>query len=249
MTTYAQMLEQIQSFSRQDPTQPGTQNFQAQIPTFLGNAELRIYRELDFLATRGQNNSLSFTAGSRTLSLGGITSPSNSPVYPMVVQGLAAITPAGSSVTVGMRVQFELVSLDFLDMYWPQESVTATPVVGQAKYAMRDAYTIVVAPTPAGAYTAEITGTWRPELLSSTNTVSYISLTYPDLLLAASMVEASAWMRAFSHMSDNPQLALSWETHYQQLKASAMEEEQRRKDQGPGWEPFSSAPQTGSQRT
>ena len=61
--------------------------------------------------------------------------------------------------------------------------------------------------------------------------------------LAASMIEASAWMRDFGGMSDDPKMALSWESHYQTLLKSALEEEARKKGQGPGWQPFSPTPE------
>lgn len=236
-TTYTQLSSDLQSYCSQGSGQPGTSGFQAEIPTFINNAELRIYRELDFLSTRSMNSSLSTSAGVKTVDFSAM-STSNYPMYPVVVQGISAVLPAGT------RVPFEEVSLDFIDLYWPLPTAQSSPSFGTAKFAMRSDSIVVLAPTPNAVYQLEVTGTWRPLPMSATNQTTWLGNNLPDLLLAASMVEASAWMREFGAMSDDPKLALSWEGHYNALKASAMEEEQRRKGQGPGWAPFSPTPIT-----
>ena len=89
----------LQNYLQQDDA---IANFTSAVPVIVGNAELRIYRDLDFIATRGANASLSFTAGSRTLSMAKMTGASvggfavQNP-YPVVVQSIAAILPAASA--------------------------------------------------------------------------------------------------------------------------------------------------------
>lgn len=240
--TYDQLVEAVQSYAKEATTQPGSLPFTSQIQTFVNNGELRIYRELDFLVTRNINSSLAFTPGTQDLDLSAMTQSGTFPVYPIVVQKLSAV------VGTATRIPFELVSLDFIQTYWPDPTVTGTPAVGQAKYAMITDSTVRVAPTPDSAYPVQVVGTWRPALMSATNQTTWLGNNLPDLLLAATMVEASAWQRAFGQMADSPQMAMSWEKHYQDLRASAMEEEQRRKGQGPGWTPFGPTPTAGSQR-
>lgn len=223
------------------------------LPTIIDNAELRIYRELDFLAMRGQNASLAFTAGSRTLSMGPMTATLSSGdqllnAYPVVVQGVAAILPPNDAPKAGTRVRFVLTSVDFIDIAWPEESVTQAPATGLAYYAMLDHQTIIVAPTPDQAYTAEITGTWRPAPLSSTNPSNWLWSNLPDLAFKAAMVEAAGWLRDFGQQSDDPKMAQSWENQYQAAKVNAVEEEQRRKGADPGWQPFQPAPLSGTPR-
>lgn len=240
--TYTDLVSDLETYCAQSSSQPGTGNFASEVGTFINNAELRIYRELDFLSTRGTSTSVACAAGMSSVSLGGM-SVNGAPVYPVVIQALSYVLPSG------VRVPCELVSNDFIDVFWPNASTMATPAFGLARFAQLDHQTLTLAPTPDATYPLEITGTWRPILMSATNTQTWLGDNLPDLLLAASMVEASAFMREFGAASDNPQMAMSWEKHYQDLKASAMEEEQRRKSQDPGWSPYSPAPLAVQPRT
>ena len=92
-------------------------------------------------------------------------------------------------------------------------------------------------PWPDAAYTAETIGTIRPASLSSTVTTTLLSVYFPDLFIAASMVFAAGYQKNFGAMVDDPKAAVSWETHYQQLLQGADVEEQRKRFQGPGWSP------------
>lgn len=199
------------------------------LPAAIQDAEQRIYLDMDFLATRTVNSNASFTAGSRTFNLP--TTPSTI----MVLQGVAAISPAGTAPNVGTRNQLEPVSLDYIDSTWPQESMTGLPDA----WVMRDNANIVVKPTPDAAYTVELTGTFRPTPMSATQETSYIGSTYPQLLVAACMIFLFAYQRDFSPAADQPGAPMSWEQHYQTLLKQALEEEQRRKGTATGWSPFS----------
>ncbi len=204
-------------------------SFQAILPALINDAEQRIYRELDFLYTVFQTSPTAFTPNNRA-----ITAPATT----IIVQGLAAVTPASTQPAAGTRNQLERVSLDFLDTVWPVAATTGLPVY----YALLTDTSVVVAPTPDQAYVAEWTGTFRPAPMSASNATTWLGDHLPDLFLAACMVFGSAYLRDWSSMSDDPKLALSWETHYQTLKASAVEEEQRRKSQGTNWTPMSETP-------
>ena len=199
------------------------------LPAAIQDAEQRIYREMDFLNTRTVNSGSAFTVGSRTFTLP--TSPSTI----LVLQGVSAISPAGATPSAGTRNPLEPTSLDFIDSTWPVESSTELP----DSWAMLNDAQIVVKPTPDQAYVVELTGTFRPNAMSASNAQTYISLTYPDLLVAACMVFMMGYQRDFSPAADQPQASLSWESVYQSRLRSALEEEQRRKGQGVGWAPFS----------
>lgn len=199
------------------------------LPSAIQYAEQRIYREMDFLATRTVNATSSFATGNRSLAI---------PVLPstiIVLQGVATVSPPATTPSAGTRTQLEPVSLDFIDSVWPTEANTAPPVY----WAMLNAATIVVAPTPDAAYGAELTGIFRPAPLSASNTTTYISLVYPDLLVSACMVFLTGWQKNFGSQSDDPKMAQSWEALYQVEMKSALEEEQRRKGSSVGWSPFS----------
>ncbi len=234
-------------------------DFTLSIPNFVQNAELRIYRELDFLSTRGQNTTLTFTPGNRILAFDGMTGQTVNgfpvyPSYPIVVQGLAAILPGPGQMPgpvnplTGVRVRFLLTSVDWIDSVWPTESVVSPPGQPVAYYAMLDHKTAIVAPTPDQAYMAEVTGTWRPAPMSATNPETYLGDYLWDLFFSACMVEAAGWMRDYGMQSDDPKMAMSWEARYQSNVKNAMEEEQRRKGSDPGWQPFSPTPLSGSPR-
>lgn len=213
-------------------------NYQTILPAAIQDAENRIYREMDFLDCRTVQSPTAFSVGSRDYVL-----PTSVNTI-LVLQGVSAITPAGDVPPVGTQNPLEPVSLDFIDMTWPTESNVELP-----KYwTMKDAKTIIVAPTPDAAYQVKLTGIFRPTPMSSSNQSTYIGDTYPDLLVAACMVFMAGYQRDFGAQSDDSPLAMSWEKLYQIRKESALSEEQRRKGSSIGWSPFSTT-QANPQRT
>lgn len=199
-------------------------------PAAIEYAEDRIYREMVFLATRAQDASLTFSGTTRSLNLQNMTT------IIIVPEGLSIITPVGAIPALGTRLPCQEASLDYIDFNWPTESLTRDPsTVFERWWAMLDATTMVVSPTPDLAYGAEITGLFRPLQLSSTNPTTYITLSYPDLMVAATMIFVTGYMRNFGAQADTPGMSQSWETQYTKLAASATLEEQRRRGQGIGW--------------
>ena len=79
--------------------------------------------------------------------------------------------------------------------------------------------------------TVEVIGRIRPTALSAGNPTTYISQTYPDLLIAASMIFVSGYQKNYGAQQDNPQQAQSWENQYKMLLASAQSEEAARRMQ------------------
>lgn len=189
------------------------------LPDIITLAEQMIYTDMDFLATRQQDYSASFTSGSRLLTL---------PTGAMVVEGVAQITPAGQSPDQAgsARNALEPVSLDVIDMFFP----TASANTGLGSYwAMRDAATVVVGPTPDANYVAEVTATFRPAPISSTNASTYISAYYPQLLMAAVAYYCAGYQRDFGAQSEDPKLASSWKATYDYMLPTCVTEEKRRK--------------------
>lgn len=208
------------------------------LPSVIAYAEGRIYRECVFLATRTQNYSQKFTAGNRSLSLAPIT-----PTL-IVPEGLAMIYPSSATnPALGTRLPFDVASLDVIDIYWPQESVTVNPsTVSYRMWALKDNATIVVGPTPDAAYTAEVTGLFQPTPLSETNETTYLSTIYPDIMLSAGMIFVSGFLRDYGAQSEDPRTGISWESQYEKQIASVGPEEQRRRSQGNGWSPNAPTP-------
>lgn len=206
------------------------------LPAIITDAEQRIYRELDFLATRTADSSLSLMANSRTLTI---------PTQIIVVQEVNVITPAATAPADGYRNTVEPVSLDYLNFTWPQErgvGATGIPNIGS----MLDATTAIFAPTPDDTYKVEFVGIFRPPAMSSTNTTTYLGTNYPDLFLAACMVFALQFQRDVR--ADQPELIVNWEEMYQKRKISTVEETQRQKWASTGWSALQNAPLSMPQR-
>ena len=206
-------------------------NFTAYLPRVIEYAEGRVYREVVPLATRNSSATAQVQAGLRTLPLGFFVP------QPVVVEHLALITPQGVAPQKGQRWVYEMTSIDFIDMIWPVEATTMAPNVAYPELycAPLDNQTFVLAPTPDLAYTAEVTGTFRPMPLSAANPQTYLTSFYPDIFLAACMIAVAGFQRDFGAQSDDPRMAVSWESVYEKLLPGAIEEEQRRRGQGVGW--------------
>jgi len=208
-------------------------DFQNTIPTIIAYAEGRIYRDCAFLAQRVQNSSsVSASAGNRSLDISSISPPV------MVVEGVALITPAATAPAAGTRWNYDMASLDTIDMLWPVEATTVAPAAADLRLAaMKDEKTIVLMPTPDGAYKAEITGLVQPTALSASNTTTYLSNIYSDILVVAAMIFVSGYLRDYGAQSEDPKTGLSWEALYKSQMVGVTAEEQRRRTQGVGWSP------------
>ncbi len=195
-------------------------NFQAILPTIITNAELRLYRELDLVDTTFRDSSNTLALGTRNFTL-----PSINGTF-IVCEQLNVITPAGTTnPESGTRNPLIPVSIDTLDFLWPSTSGSTLPVY----FSMMDQDLAIVGPFPDQTYTIEVVGTYRPPSLSTSVTTTPLSVFFPDLFLAASMIEASAFQRNFGAMADDPKQSISWESHYQTLIKDAKTEEDRKK--------------------
>lgn len=207
------------------------------LPQAITYAENRIYRDLDFMFTSVANTSYSVNQNSRT-----ITVPSNN-FYPpdngtlVVCEQINLLTPAGATdPDASTRVPLLPTTKEFLDAVYGASAST-----GQPKYFCpfgdgESAYTFLVGPYANATYRLEIVGTYRPASLSASNTTTYISLYLPDLMIMATMIYVAAYQRNFSSTAGNdPQMPINYETQYQALLKSAMEEEARKKQEAAAW--------------
>lgn len=222
--TYTTFVNQIANLMVQDST--GT-DFQTMLPAMIDYAEQRIYRELDLLSTIVRDTTAALTTSNRNFTL-----PSSGGRF-VTVQGINVVTPAGTLATdsAASRTPLLPVARDYLDCVWGSASGATLPEY----FAMITDQTIIVGPWPDNNYYLEVIGTIRPTALSSVNTTTFLTNYLPDLFIAAAMVFGSGYMRNFGAQSDNPQMATSWETQYQALKASANTEELRKRFSGLGW--------------
>jgi len=227
---YTEYVQQIATMAVVPVNDP---NYQIILPQMINYAELRMQRDLDFLSTMTQNTSYSLTANNNTLA---IATGSFITLQTVQVQNSAGtITPLLP------------VSKEYLQNVWGTSGSPGTPTLfavygGDAASGGETFQNIIVGPWPDTSYNVILTGTIRAEPLSATNTTSYISVYLPDLMIMASMIYISAYQRNFGRMNDDPQMAQSYESQYQALKASAMVEESRKKFQAAAWSSMAPAP-------
>lgn len=229
-TEYVNEIKQVAMVS----SVTGTANLLAVLPNAINYAELRIYREFNFLATQTADHSVLTTPGVRRVMI---------PDLFIVVEGLSLILPAGFVPTQpdAERVPLLRVSRGFCDVTWPIETRTEIPKPFETYYSIYSdneaegddlpplPEAAIVAPTPDKSYYAEFTGTARPAPLSPTNTETILTRLYPDIFFAASMIWISGWQRNFGAQADDPQKAVSWEMIYKELAVGVSVEETRKR--------------------
>lgn len=203
-------------------TQTDNTDFVTILPSAIDYAEQRIYRELDLLSTRVTNSSNALTASDRNFAL---------PTGYVVVEELNLIYPAGTAAASGTRYPLIPVSRPYLDVVYPGNVTTGQPVV----FAMVDQNNLIVGPSPDGNYVIEVVGTQRPAALSANNTSTFLTANLPDLWMAATMIFFSGFQKNFGSQADDPKMAVSWESQYQSLRASADSEEWRKKFAASAW--------------
>jgi hypothetical protein len=219
-------------------------SFQAIIPQMLNYAELRIQRDLDFLATQNQQTTTISATSTNQFSL---------PSQEFVTLQTITVTAPNGNVSPILPV-----TKSFLQNVYATNGNTGTPqyfaVYGNNQLTSTTTVdsnqNIIFGPwTPAtGTYTFTITGTSRQPTLynyavsgQADTTYTFISQNLPDLLILASMIYISAYQRNFGRISDDPQMAQTYESQYQALLKGAMVEEARKKYQAGGWTSYSPA--------
>lgn len=206
-------------------------NFLAILPMMIDYASLRICRDLDLMFTSVSLHGAGYqlTAGNRNLSFAQNLSDGTSFV---VSEQINLIIPAGQTdPDAATRVPLMPTTKEFLDAVYGSATNTAQP-----KYFVPFNETLFfVGPTPNADYYVEVVGTIRPAPLSATAPTTFISQYLPDLLVMASMIYISAYQRNFGKESDDPAMAMSYESQYQLLLKSAVVEEARKKFDAAAW--------------
>lgn len=226
-TEYVQQIATMAVVPVDDP------NYQIIIPQMINYAELRMQRDLDFLSTMTENTSYTLTANTNTLN----------------IQTSSFVTLQTLQISDFNGVEYPVlpVSKEYLQNVWNIDYPTGVPQVfavygGDALTGGETSQRIIFGPWADQNYPVILMGTIRTAPLSSTNTTTYISTYLPDLMIMASMIYVSAYQRNFGRMNDDPQMAQSYESQYQALKAGAMVEESRKKFQAAAWSSMAPAP-------
>lgn len=238
--TYSTYVTQIAEMAVVDPADV---NFLTILPSMIDYAELRIYRDLDIMntSTSIHGPSILLTAGNRNLSFP-MTLPDGSGTI-VVSEQLNLILPAGQTdpdSNIAERFSLMPASKEFLDTVYGDNRAASR--AQPQYYAAFNENVFFVGPVPDQTYYVEVVCTYRPNTMSATNTTTFISQYFPDMLIMASMIYISAYQRNFGRQSDDPQMAQSYEAQYKALLQSAMVEENRKKYEGPGWSSQSPSP-------
>lgn len=215
-------------------------NYVAALPNIIDDAEQRIYRELDLLATIVRDTSGTFTQNSRNFTF---------PQHMVVSEAINFFTMEGANQVRNALIP---VSREFLDSVYPNEAaieVAANTYLLPKYYAMITDQQIIVGPAPSQAYQVEVIGTIRPTPLSASNTTTYLTLYLPDLFLTEAVLFGYGYLKDFGAAADDPKSAMGWDKHYGDLWQSAFQEENRKKYASNAWTSKQPSPQATPART
>ena len=177
MTTYAELVDQIRSYTETDSNVLTT----TVVNDFISNAENRIFREVDLDVFRSYQIA-SLTATNPFVSLPGTGIAEFALIRSVQIYGQSL----GNS-----RKKLEQKDVTFMNEYWPDRTSTASPVY----YANWKQGTLYLAPTPDVAYNIEVALNKLPTGLSSTNTSTWVSTNAPRTLLYACLCEAFKFLK------------------------------------------------------
>lgn len=177
-------------------------NWNQLYPRAIEYVEQRLQTDIDLLTCYVTDNSGSLTPNQRAFTL-----PTATVTFVVVTQLCAFVG--------GVRQPPMLpASRDWLDWSYPSETALGVPSV-PGFWTPFDTRKVLVGPAPDIAYPIEVLGTARVTPLSFTNTSNWLTTYLPDLYEAASVVWFAGYQRDYGTQSDDPKLAMSWETIYQ----------------------------------
>ena len=169
--TYAQLKTAIQDYTENTET-----SFVTNLPTFIKNAEQRIFKLVDLEVFRKNATS--------TLS-------QNDPFLSVPTDYLASFS---LSITNSSSKEFLLQKdVNFLQEFHPNSSTTGTPKY----YAFFDIDNFIIAPTPDSNYAVELHYYYLPASLTAgaDSGLTWLSDNAPNALLYGSLVEAYTYMK------------------------------------------------------
>ena len=140
MSTYAEVVDQIRSYTETDSNVLTT----TVVNDFINQAELRIFREVDLDVFRSYQFA-TLAQGNEFVTLPGAT-PST-----MSFVRTASIYPS-TGTDANVRTYLLQKDISYMTEYWPNRTTQSKP----RYYAMWDQNTIYLAPTPDTAYKIEL---------------------------------------------------------------------------------------------
>lgn len=187
ITTYATLVQAIIDTAEDDSTE-----FAAFIPTAIDLAEERLFKELELEDLEAK------ATGALTINSVTLAKPTG-----YRYANYFKINNAGLDVLLEKKRE------DYLVDYWPNTANADVPKY----YADYSDSLFRLTPTPNLGYTYEIKYTKQPTKLSASNTTNFYIDKCKDTLFYASMLEMSAFMKAWSQME-------TWKALYEAARDS-----------------------------
>ena len=193
--TYTQLQTLVPQYAERTDTA-----FSAQVPTFIALAENRIATEVK------QQGFQAVVSGALPT-----TATLAKPSY------WRETISFNFTDTTGARRQLLLRPLEYVRNFWPNEALQDLPRF----YADYNATHFLVGPTPVSAFNFELVYYARLQPLGASNDINWLTINAPQLLFAATMVEASRFAK-------NAARQASWEEMYQSSVAGLKQENSER---------------------
>ncbi len=175
---YAQLSQAIQDYCQSSET-----TFVSNIPTFVRNAEKRIYNSVQLPAIR-KNVTGTMTSGLQYMSL---------PTDWLSTFSIAIITPGTN--------EYEYLlpkDVNFIRAAYPVTATTAKPKY----YGIFSPYTMIIGPTPNAAYVTELHYYYYPDSIVTAGT-SWVGDNYDVVLLYGSLREAYLFLKGEGDIIEN----------------------------------------------
>ena len=173
------------------------------IDKLIDAAEVRIYSDVNFpqLTTV---SSTSVTSGSNI-----VQKPSNPICF--VVRSVRGLTTSGDQSFLQQK------NVSFAREFWPSQSAVSTPLY----WTDFNDTSIMLTPTPDSSIpTLEFLYTYRPPQLSYSNTSTWVSINAPRLMLYATMVEISTYLKQVGDPQGMSGMAARYDALYAQSIAA-----------------------------
>lgn len=199
--TYDTLLASCQNYCVDNSALTTVQSYATEFPNLVQLSEMRIIKDLN-LSVFDTSTTGTMTANSQDL-----TKPSDL----IAIQDLFV-------VVAGNRVILQERSKSWLDSYWPNYSITATPVY----YADNTTTLWQIAPTPDLAYTYQVNYIVRPTPMSATNQNTWIGDKLGEVLLYATLLESALYFREDPAVQSG--VTQLWEQAYQTVAKQAISE-------------------------
>jgi hypothetical protein len=237
--TYASFQSALALYMAIPQANVATPNFVLALPSIIDYAEQRCYRELDLLQARASWYG-TLTPASPAFKLStGISYPLTTDLpLPLTVERVRILMPTTVPIpptpgAVTSAVPCTPTSAEFLDAIYGFGSTAGVPV--WFSHTSQDF--LDFGPPPDQAYVVALFGMYRPFPLYSASPndgtqTTFLTSFFPDLFLAAAMINAAGYQKNFGAMMDDPKMAQSWETQFNLLLPSAKAEEMRKRFHG-----------------